>query len=52
MPASIPTTSSLEATRFRAITRDGIALRFTGREATSGLLDEVLDQIERWLSPG
>jgi ParB family chromosome partitioning protein len=36
----------------REITRDGYILRFTGREATSGLLDEVLDQIDRWLSPG
>jgi hypothetical protein len=31
--------------------RDGWLLCFTGREATSGLLDEVLDEIERMYSP-
>jgi ParB family chromosome partitioning protein len=35
----------------REMTRDGYVLRFTGREATSGLIDTVLDQIEFWLSP-
>jgi hypothetical protein len=33
------------------MTRDGYILRFTGREATSGLIDTVMDQIEFWLSP-
>ena len=36
----------------REIARDGYVLRFTGKEATSSLLDEVLDEIERWFSPG
>lgn len=36
----------------REIASDGYVLRFSGREATSGLLDEVLRQIENWLSPG
>jgi ParB family chromosome partitioning protein len=36
----------------RELASDGYVLRFTGREATSGLLDEVLRQIENWLSPG
>ncbi len=36
----------------REIARDGYILRFTGREATSSLLDEVLDEIERLYSPG
>lgn len=36
----------------REIARDGWVLRFTGREASSGLLDEVLDEIERLYSPG
>jgi ParB family chromosome partitioning protein len=31
----------------REIAKDGYVLRFTGKEATSGLLDEVLDEIER-----
>ena len=35
----------------REIARDGYLLRFTGKEATSSLLDEVLDEIERWFSP-
>jgi ParB family chromosome partitioning protein len=35
----------------REISRDGYLLRFTGKEATSSLLDEVLDEIERWFSP-
>jgi ParB family chromosome partitioning protein len=35
----------------REMARDGWLLRFTGREATSGLLDEVLDEIERMYSP-
>jgi ParB family chromosome partitioning protein len=34
----------------REITRDGYVLRFSGKEATSGLLDEVLDEIERMYS--
>jgi ParB family transcriptional regulator, chromosome partitioning protein len=34
----------------REIARDGYVLRFTGKEATSGLLDEVLDEIERMYS--
>jgi ParB family chromosome partitioning protein len=36
----------------REIARDGYLLRFTGKEATSSLLDEVLDEIERIYSPG
>jgi ParB family chromosome partitioning protein len=36
----------------REISRDGYILRFSGKEATSSLLDEVLDEIERWFSPG
>jgi ParB family chromosome partitioning protein len=36
----------------REMARDGYILRFTGKEATSSLLDEVLDEIERWFSPG
>ena len=36
----------------REIARDGYLLRFTGRDATSALLDEVLDAIERMFSPG
>jgi hypothetical protein len=36
----------------REIAQDGYILRFTGKEATSGLLDEILDDIERWYSPG
>ncbi len=36
----------------REISREGYILRFTGKEATSSLLDEVLDEIERWFSPG
>lgn len=36
----------------REIARDGYILRFTGREATSSLLDEILDDIERTYSPG
>ena len=35
----------------REIARDGYILRFTGREATSSLLDEILDDIERMYSP-
>lgn len=35
----------------REMCRDGYLLRFTGREATSSLLDEVIDQIERLYSP-
>ncbi len=35
----------------REITRDGWVLRFSGREATSGLLDLVFDHIERLLGP-
>jgi hypothetical protein len=31
--------------------RDGYILRFTGKEATSSLLDEVLDESERLFSP-
>jgi ParB family chromosome partitioning protein len=31
----------------REIARDGYVLRFTGKEATSAMLDEVLDDIER-----
>ena len=31
----------------REITRDGYVLRFTGKEASSSLLDEVLDNIEQ-----
>ena len=34
------------------MTRDGYILHFTGREATSGILDRVLDEIERLYSPG
>jgi ParB family chromosome partitioning protein len=34
----------------REIAKDGYVLRFTGKEATSGMLDEVLDEIERWYS--
>jgi ParB family chromosome partitioning protein len=32
----------------REMARDGWILRFTGRDATSPLLDQVLDEIERW----
>ena len=32
--------------------RDGYVLRFTGKDATSALLDLVLDEIERCFSPG
>lgn len=35
----------------REMTREGYVLRFSGPDASSGLLDEVLDEIERWLSP-
>ncbi len=35
----------------REVTRDGYVLRMTGPEATSGLMDEVIDEIERWLAP-
>ncbi|HET9069308.1 MAG TPA: ParB N-terminal domain-containing protein [Amaricoccus sp.] len=31
----------------REATRDGYLLRFTGREATGGLMDDILDEIER-----
>ena len=34
------------------MTRDGYILHFTGREATCGILDRVLDEIERMYSPG
>jgi len=36
----------------REMTRDGWALRFTGREATSGMLDAVFDEIEGMFGPG
>jgi ParB family chromosome partitioning protein len=36
----------------REMARDGYLLRFTGKDATSALLDLVLDQIERAFSPG
>jgi ParB family transcriptional regulator, chromosome partitioning protein len=36
----------------REMARDGYLLRFTGRDATSGLLDEVLDEIERLFGTG
>ena len=35
----------------REIARDGYRLLFTGREASSSLLDEVLDEIERLYGP-
>jgi ParB family chromosome partitioning protein len=35
----------------RERTTEGYVLRFSGPEATSGLLDEVLDQIERMCAP-
>lgn len=35
----------------REMTREGYLLRFSGPDASSGLLDEVIDEIERWLSP-
>ena len=35
----------------RELTRDGWTLHFTGREATSGLLDVVFEQIERMFEP-
>lgn len=35
----------------REMTRDGYLLRFTGREASSALLDRVLDEIEHLFSP-
>ena len=34
------------------MTRDGYTLHFTGREATCGILDRVLDEIERMYAPG
>lgn len=34
----------------REATRDGYILRFTGREATGGLMDDILDEIERLFS--
>ena len=36
----------------REMTRDGWTLHVTGREATSGLLDTVFDEIERLFGPG
>lgn len=36
----------------REMTRDGWTLHFTGREATSGLLDTIFDEIERMFGPG
>ncbi len=33
----------------REVTRQGYALRFSGREATGEFLDTVMDEIERWL---
>ncbi len=33
------------------MTRDGYILHFTGREATCGILDRVLDEIERMYAP-
>ena len=36
----------------REMTRDGYRLHFTGREATCGMLDRVLDEIERLYAPG
>jgi ParB family transcriptional regulator, chromosome partitioning protein len=35
----------------REMTRDGFILHMTGKDVTSGLVDEVIDEIERWLSP-
>jgi hypothetical protein len=35
----------------RQIAKDGYVLHFTGKEATSSLLDEVLDEIQRWFLP-
>lgn len=35
----------------REMTRDGYLLRLTGPDASSGLVDEVIDEIERWLTP-
>lgn len=34
----------------REMTRDGYKLHMTGPDATSGLVDEVIDEIERWLT--
>jgi ParB family chromosome partitioning protein len=36
----------------REMTRDGYLLRFTGRDATSAMVDLVLDEIERMFEPG
>ncbi|MDT8344453.1 MAG: ParB/RepB/Spo0J family partition protein, partial [Thermohalobaculum sp.] len=36
----------------REMTRDGWCLHFTGREATSGLMDDVFGEIERLFGPG
>ena len=36
----------------REMTPDGWILRFTGREATSMLLDRVMDEVERMFAPG
>ena len=36
----------------REMTRGGYILHFTGREATCGILDRVLDEIERLYAPG
>ncbi len=36
----------------REMTRHGWALHFTGREATSAMLDAVFDEIERMFGPG
>ncbi len=35
----------------REMARDGWVLRFTGREATGALIEQVMDEIERWLRP-
>jgi len=36
----------------RERTRDGWCLHFTGREAKGGLIDDVLDEVERLYGPG
>ena len=36
----------------REMTRDGWCLHFTGREAKSSLIDEVIGEIERIFTPG
>jgi ParB family chromosome partitioning protein len=36
----------------RERTRDGFILHVTGREANTMLINQVFDEVERWLSPG